>query len=123
MSRTNKLMGDAHEAALVEALGGKQSAGSGNKWWKPMDGRHNHRDEEFAFAWDGKSTFGKSLTVTDVMWNKAEEQAGHERPMLGLRWYDPAFGGSLLRVKRDLVVIRLADMSEMLAAVRERPCR
>ena len=110
----NKRMGDAHEAFLVDLLGGRQTRGSGNQWHNPMDGRQNRLTVPYAFAWDGKSTLGKSIGVSLSMWDKAVEQAGGERPMLGLRWY----ANERLDVVRDLLVVDPYDMSEILAAAR-----
>jgi hypothetical protein len=74
----------------------------------------------FAFAWDGKSTLGKSVGVSRVMWEKAKEQAGGERPALPLRFYD----NERLDVGEDLIVLGLDDFAELLAAangVQEKP--
>lgn len=109
----NKKMGDRHEEFLVELFGGSVSRGSGNQWTNPMDGRRNRMTVPYAFAWDGKSTLGKSIGVTGAMWDKAVDQAGGERPMLGLRWY----ANERLDVVRDLVVVSAFDMSEILAEV------
>ncbi|MEV5568172.1 hypothetical protein AB0L54_35760, partial [Streptomyces sp. NPDC052196] len=57
-----------------------------------------------------KSTLGKGITNTRAMWAKALEQAGGERPMLTLRWYDDA---SLTRVGIDLAACDLLDFAEM----------
>lgn len=110
---TTKDMGDAHEAFLQEVLGGRRTRGSGNQWNNQMDGRHNRMTDPFAFAWDGKSTMGLSIGVTRPMWRKAVDQAGGERPMLGLRFY----ANSRLDVDLDLVVVNVYDMSEMLATL------
>lgn len=111
----NKDMGDAHEKHLAETLGMRQSRGSGNQWRDPIDGRHNHLDTEWAFAVDGKSTLAKSISVTRAMWEKAVEQAGAERPMLALRFYNDA---SLSRVGHDLAVCELDDFAALLEAAR-----
>jgi hypothetical protein len=49
------------------------------------------------------------------MWRKAVEQAGGERPMLALRFYDT----DRLAVGEDLVVVRLHDFVELLGAISE----
>lgn len=110
MSVITKEMGDRHEAFLQEVLGGRRTRGSGNQWTNQMDGRHNRMVDPFAFAWDGKSTLGLSVPVTRAMWGKAVDQAGGERPMLGLRFY----ANQRLDVDLDLVVVSAYDMSEML---------
>lgn len=110
MRGTTRGMSDAHEIALVEALGGRRTAGSGNQPANPMDGRHNRYEATCAFAWDGKSTFASSISITRTMWDKAVDQAHGERPMIALRWYD----SERLAVGLDLVAVTLADFSELL---------
>jgi len=53
-----------------------------------MDVRNDVRDDEWAFAADGKSTFGESIGVSKGMWQKAVEQSGDLIPCLPLRFYD-----------------------------------
>ncbi len=111
-----KEMGDRHEEFLVDMFGGKQSKGSGNQWHSPMDGRHDRREQEFAFAWDGKSTTTGTISVTQAMWSKAVEQAGGERPMLALRWYPTNRPQVQNRDGLDLVVLRVDDLVELIEA-------
>ena len=106
----NTKMSQVHEAFLVKMLGGRKTKASGSQWQDQMDGRHARREQEFAFAWDGKSTFAKSIGLTRVMWEKAKEQAHGERPLLPLRFYDT----SRLDVGLDLVVMDLNDFVELL---------
>lgn len=106
----NGKMGDAHEGFLAGLLGGRRTKASGAVWKDQMDGRHNRLRERFAFAWDGKSTLGKSIGVTRKMWEKAREQASGERPMLALRFYDT----EALDVGEDLVVLGVHDFAEVL---------
>lgn len=114
---TNKRMGDAHESFLASLFEGIQTRGSGNQWANPIDGRQSRMHKRFAFAWDGKSTLGKSLSIPLAMWNKAREQAGGERPMLGLRWY----ANEKLDVVRDLVVVDAHDFHEVLEVANKNP--
>ncbi|MEV7675170.1 hypothetical protein [Streptomyces sp. NPDC088752] len=115
MSRTlNQAMGDAHEKHLAETLGMRQTRGSGNQWRDQMDAKHDRTSTQYAFAVDGKSTLGKSVSVTRDMWDKAVEQAGGERPMLGLRFYD----SGALKVHADLVACDLLDFAELLEAAK-----
>lgn len=109
----NKDMGDAHELFLASLFKGRQSRGSGNQWRDPIDGRNNRMTEQFAFAWDGKSTLAKSISVSRAMWEKAKEQAGGERPMLGLRFYETARPSLANQGGLDLVVVSPFDLSEM----------
>jgi hypothetical protein len=108
----NKKMGDKHEEFLAALFDGTQSRGSGNQWANPMDGRTSRMHVPYAFAWDGKSTLSKSVGVSREMWAKARLQAGGERPMLGLRFYD----NERLDVGLDLIVVSPHDMAEVLAA-------
>lgn len=105
----NKRMGDRHEAHVAEVLGQRQTRGSGNQWRDQMDSKHDRTECVFAFANDGKSTLAKSISITRTMWAKAVEQAGGERPMLTLRFYDDAS----LKVYADLAVCDLLDFAEM----------
>ena len=106
---TTRAMSDAHEDYLAEVLGGRRTRGSGNQPSNPMDGRQASLNEPFAFAWDGKSTFGKSLSIDLPMWHKAEDQAYNERPMIALRWYTT----ERLEVGLDLVAIHINDFVEL----------
>lgn len=109
-ARTTREMSDAHEKAVCEALGARRCAGSGNQPANPMDGRQNRYTSPVAFAFDGKSTFGATVSVTLPMWDKAVDQAQGERPMIAMRWY----ATRRLGVRLDLVAITLEDMSELL---------
>lgn len=106
----NGKMGKAHELFLAKMLGGRKTKASGSQWTDQMDGRHDRMRSLFAFAWDGKSTLGKSIGVSRAMWEKAREQALGERPMLALRFYDT----ENLDVGEDLVVLGLHDFVELL---------
>lgn len=113
-----KEMGDRHEQHLVDTLGGRQSKGSGNQWHNPMDGRHSRYTEEFAFAWDGKSTTTGTVSIPLTMWEKAVEQANGERAMLALRWYPTERPTVTNSDGTDLVCISLYDMTDLLEAAR-----
>lgn len=107
-------MSQRHEKDIVKALGGRKNPGSGNQWKNQLDGRHDHHDP-FAFAWDCKATLGASIAVSRTMWAKVAEQAAGERPMVPLRFYDTAD----LDVGLDLVVVTLADFTEMRNELRD----
>lgn len=109
----NGKMGKAHEEFLADLFGGRRTRASGAVWKDQMDGRASRFNVPFAFAWDGKSTRGKSIGVTREMWAKAVEQASGERPMLALRWYTT----DRLDVGEDLVVVSAHDFAEMLQQV------
>ena len=102
-------MGEKHEIWLAETFGGRKTRGSGSQWRDQMDGRTDRRMVEFAFAWDGKSTMAKSITIDRPMLRKATEQAGAERPMIGVRFYDD----ERLRGFEDWVLVKAADMAEV----------
>jgi hypothetical protein len=111
----NKRMGDKHEEFLVDLFGGRQTRGSGNQWHNPMDGRTSRMTTRYAFAWDGKSTLAQSVSVSRKMWQKAVEQAGGERPMIGVRFYD----NEGLDVGLDLVVMSAHDAAELIEAANQ----
>jgi len=108
-SVTTARMGELHEEHLAEINGGRKSKSSGNQWHDAGDGR-NHRDDPFNFCWDGKATLGKGLTVTLDMIAKIREQAGGERPEIGLRWYRT---GDLTQVAEDWIAVPDVDFEEM----------
>jgi hypothetical protein len=108
-SVTTARMGEIHEEHLAEINGGRKSRSSGNQWHDAGDGR-NSRDDPFNFCWDGKSTLGKGITVTLDMIAKIREQAGGERPQIGLRWYG---SGDLTQVTEDWIAVRDVDFEEM----------
>jgi hypothetical protein len=108
-------MSDRHEEWMADTFGGRVSRGSGNQPNSPMDVRQHHRDHEFAFAFEGKSTRGKGITVTEELWDKAADQAIGERPVLGLRWYHD----DRLRSHTDLLVISPDDFHELVEAARQ----
>lgn len=113
-----KEAGDRHEQYLIQVLGGRQSRGSGNQWHAQMDGRHDRYTEEFAFAWDGKSTTTGTISVTRTMWEKAEEQASEARPMLAFRWYPTDRPTVQNTGGLDLACLSLVDLSAVLVAAR-----
>jgi hypothetical protein len=110
-------MSDRHEAYLQRLFGGRRMKGSGNQQSGQMDGRHDAHRGTFAFAWDGKSTFGKSLGVSREMWDKAVRQSHFERPMIPLRFY----ANYRLQDSEalDLVVVSANDMAEVLERLHE----
>lgn len=112
----NRKMSDAHEKWLVSILGGRITPGSGSSWSNQMDGRHNHYTDEgeFSFAWDGKSTLGKSVTITRDMIEKAIEQAASEEPMLAFRFY----ANEELDVDHDWIAVKADVFADMLERVR-----
>lgn len=116
---TNKDMGDAHEEYLHDMLGGRRTKGSGNQWQNPADGRHSRYEQEFALAWDGKSTFAKSLSITLDMLAKIREQASPEQPMIGVRFYDAAQGTKRLAPLEDWALVEVNYLAGLLARLED----
>lgn len=111
---TTRKMSDAHEDYLVDLLGGRKTKGSGNQWHNQMDGRHSSLTTHYAFAWDGKSTFAKSASISLTMWEKARQQAAGERTLLPIRFY----ANERLAVTLDLVALKAEDFAEILEDAR-----
>lgn len=111
-------MARLHEEFLAALNGGRKSKASGSTWKDQGDGRGNSLTEEFAFAWDGKSTRGQSIAVSREMITKIREQAAGERPQIGLRFYG---SDDLRQVDEDWIAITAADYAELLADARYRP--
>jgi hypothetical protein len=113
----NMEMAKRHEAFLARIFKGRRMAGSGNKQSGQMDGRHDAHRQTFAFAWDGKSTFGASIQVSKRMWDKAVEQSHFERPLIALRFY------ANFRLQDsealDLAVVSAHDLAEVLDRLEE----
>jgi hypothetical protein len=107
-------MGEKHEEYLAKINAGRKTVASGSKWTDPGDGRNAH-DLPYTFAWDGKSTHGKSLSVTLDMIAKIREQALGELPQIGLRWYATE---DLREVHEDWVAVPGDAWEEILASAR-----
>lgn len=106
-------MGDDHESYIVERLGGRKTPGSGSQWRNPLDGRHNRYEDEFAYAWDCKSTLAGSISVNLKVWEKTKERADGERPLMPLRFYHD----ERLKKYTDLVTMELEDFIELLDTI------
>src|SRR4028118_449738 len=87
MLKPTREMSARREDHLVALLGGRRTRNSGATFRDQMDGRHDHRSQGYTLAWDGKSTLGKSMTVSLAMWEKAKEQAHYNEPIMPLRFY------------------------------------
>lgn len=111
MTLTTRKMSDRHEEDLAALLDGRMTRGSGNQHNDPMDGKHGYSSQRYVFAWDGKSSLGRSVSVTREMWTKAVEQARWARPMLGLRLYRDE---RLTMVDVDLIAVEANTFAEML---------
>lgn len=107
-------MGRRHVERAAEALGAVPSAGSGNRWQNPADGRSPH-DAPYPVALEGKSTRGKSITVTLDMLAKLREQALGEHPVLPMCWYGT---DDLTVVTEDWAAVPLDFLAELLASAR-----
>ncbi len=105
---TTRAMSDRHEEFIAAMMGGRVTRGSGCTFRDQLDGKQGH-DRSVRFAWDGKSTLGKSLSITREIWAKVVRQAHDARPMMALRWYR----NERLDPELDLAVVSLADLSEL----------
>lgn len=110
-SLTTHKMGQRHEEDLAEVLGGRMTRGSGNQWRDATDGKHDG-SQMYSLAWDGKSTLGKSISITREMWAKLVEQAEAFIPALPLRFYADQ---RLTKVAIDLIALPLESFAEILA--------
>lgn len=108
-------MGRRHVEYVAEVLGITPSAASGSKWQNPADGRSAH-DLPYPIAVEGKSTRGKSLTITLEMLAKLCEQALGEHPVLPLRWYGT---DDLSLVTDDWAAVPLLFLGELLTSARK----
>lgn len=108
-------MAEKHENDLQRWLQGRKARGSGNQFNNPADGRQDRYRIRFAFAWDCKSTLRKSISVSKTMWEKLDQQAGGERPLLPLRFYST----ESLHSDLDLAVIRMDDLRELVTALED----
>lgn len=113
MSHLNRKMSDAHEEFLAYVFGGRRTRGSGNQWNDQADGRMNRREAPVAWGWDGKSTRAASITITRNTLDKIVEQAGAERPMLAVRFYDD----DRLRGFEDWAMVKVDDLVELLQTI------
>jgi hypothetical protein len=113
-----KRLADRHEEDIHEWLGGRKTRASGSQWADQADGRHNHLNDNFAFAWDCKCAMPgtKSISITRDMLEKLEHQVQAERPMLPIRFYADERGG----VEYDYIAVRADDLREMLEALNEK---
>lgn len=107
-------MGRRHVERAAEVLGCVPSAGSGNRWQDPADGRSPH-DGPYPVALEGKSTRGKSITVTLEMLAKLREQSLGENPVLPLCWYGT---DDLTEILEDWAAVPLDFLAEILASAR-----
>lgn len=115
MSLTTRQMSDKHEDDIAFWFGGRKTRGSGNQWRDPSDGRQNRRVRRFSFAWDGKSTRAKTITIKREDLDKLKEQAVFDRPMMPIRFYDD----DRLRSFEDWVLVRVDDLIELTEAAED----
>lgn len=108
-------LSNRHERFLAELIDGRTTPGSGNHFANQADVRNDVRRQPYAFALDGKSTMGGTISVKLLDWRKIQDQSHDEIPGLGLRWY---LNGKL-RDTVDLVLIDAATFSELLTIARE----
>jgi hypothetical protein len=110
---TTRMLSDKHEAFIQELFGGRICRGSGNQTNNPLDVRMDPQDRHtpYAFGFDGKSTRGRSMSITIEAWEKVWLQGHGQRPAMPLRFYHP---DNTLTPHHDLVVVSLHDFQEVL---------
>lgn len=109
-SLTTRKMSDRHEEDLVEALDGIKTVASGSTWSDKSDGHQLASEGYWRFAWDGKSTLGKSIGVSREMIAKLREQCRGLEPLLPLRFYRDT---RLTLVDEDWVAVELETFAVM----------
>jgi hypothetical protein len=118
MTWTTRMMSDRHEAFLASLFEGRMTKGSGSHWSDQLDGKQARGSGHLVFAWDGKSTLSKTISVGLEMWAKAVSQTrAWETPMLALRFYPT---DRLDKVSLDLAIVEasvLADLQREAAEV------
>jgi hypothetical protein len=108
-------MGRRHDVYLAEIVGGRKTAGSGSQFHDQGDARVSRATRRFGFCAEGKSTRGKGLTIQVDTYFKLLEQAGGDRPVLGLRWYL----NDRLDEHADLIAMLPSDFAEIREAAEE----
>lgn len=111
---TNVQMAQKHEGWGTDLFDMDLTRGSGSQWHDPMDGRH--RDGQWKFTLECKSTFHKSFPVTADLWRKAVEQSHGARPIVQIRLYEP--DNHLLVPKLDVSLVDPYDLAEMISTLR-----
>lgn len=109
-SLTTRKMSDRHEDDIASILDGTKTRGSGSTWHDKADGHQRTSEGHYRFAWDGKSTLGKSIGVSVEMWKKIKEQSGMLEPAIPLRFYADE---RLTKVYADLIVVDVEVFAEM----------
>lgn len=117
MTLTTRAMSSKHEDFLAGLFQGRKTVNSGAGWADQMDGKQSHGSGEYVFSWDGKSTLGKSISITRDMWDKAMFQTqGWEIPVIPLRFYS---NSRLTLVEHDLAVVDAAVLAALQADANE----
>lgn len=114
MTVNKTLMSQLHEKFAAEVIDGTRSKASGAVWTHPADGRASRMTHEFGWANECKATLGKEITLTRLIVEKGIDQAGGERILFWLRWYEDE---SLQRVTYDLVSMEVENFRELLETI------
>lgn len=109
-------MGDAHEADIAEWTKGSLQKASGSQWHAQGDTKNHEILTPYPITGDGKSTLGKSISVSLSMWRKIREQTFGQIPAIFLRFYKD---DRLREVEADLTVLDSQTFSEILADARK----
>lgn len=111
-ARTTRKMSDRHEDDLVAVLGGERTRNSGAVWSDQGDVHQTGMEGYYRFGMDGKSTLGKSISISREMLEKLREQSRGLEPALPLRWYRD---DRLTMVDEDWIAIELDTFAQMQA--------
>lgn len=111
-ARTTRKMSDRHENDLVAVLGGERTRNSGAVWSDQGDVHQTGMEGHYRFGMDGKSTLGKSISITREMLTKLREQCRGLEPALPLRFYAD---DRLTMVDEDWIAIELETFAQMQA--------
>lgn len=112
---TTRAMSDKHEDYIHSVIGGRRTRNSGAVWSDQTDVRMDVRDDDLAFAADGKATLGQSISIKLEDWRKLETQAGDLTPVMPIRFYSTY----RLDVAQDLWLIDDHTMQMFLEIARD----
>lgn len=109
---TTRDLSDKHADYIADLFGAPVQRGSGNQPNRPTDNRMRiGRHTPIAFAFEGKATRNRSLSVSLADWRKVCEQAHGLRPAMAYRFYRP---DNLLVPEADLIAVKADDFAEVL---------
>jgi hypothetical protein len=111
---TTRDLSDKHADYIADLFGAPVQRGSGNQPNRPTDNRMAlTRHTPIAFAFEGKATRNRSLSISLADWRKVVEQSHGLRPAMAYRFYRP---DNLLVPEVDLITVKADDFAEILEA-------